>query len=72
MACLFGGEHSLYARAGSVALPSPGSNLADERLAVTDAAVKTLSPQNADFDFDHVQPTGMLRGVTLPRRLNPR
>ena len=58
-----GGEHPLDVRAAVVALVFPCLDLADQTFALADAAIQALAAQHADFDFNHVQPAGMLRRI---------
>src|SRR3546814_15499735 len=58
---LFGGEHPLYASAGSVALSLPGSDLAFELRAIVDATVQALAPPAPDLDPRHFAPAAVLR-----------
>ena len=44
-------------------MPLPRIDLADKDVTLTDAAIQTLAAQHADFDLDHVQPTGVLGRV---------
>ena len=41
----------------------PGIDLGNECGAVGQAPIQALAIQNADFDFRHVEPTGVFRGV---------
>jgi hypothetical protein len=41
----------------------PSGDLGEDRLLVVDAAVEALAAQDADFDFHHIQPAGVFRGV---------
>src|SRR3974390_1142164 len=73
--CLFGGdwieagelfaslvccEAPIDAGAGGVSILLPFGDLGFEEVAFADAAVEALTVQHADFNFDHVQPTGVL------------
>jgi hypothetical protein len=44
-------------------LSLPFGDLGFEPVAFADAAIQTLPAQHADFDLDHVQPTGVLGRV---------
>lgn len=44
-------------------MPFPGSDLAAQSLGVVDPAIQALAPQDADLDFDHVEPAGVLGSV---------
>ena len=55
-----GREHPVDAGAASVALGLPSIDFADETLAGFDALVEALALENADLDFDHVEPAGVL------------
>ena len=46
-----------------VAAQLPGIHFGDERGLVRQTPIKTLAVKNADFNFSHVEPTGMLRRV---------
>ena len=46
-----------------VALLFPGGDFGDEAIFFVNASVEALAAQDADFDFDHVQPTGVLGAV---------
>ena len=41
----------------------PCIDFTGERVTVGQATFETLAVKNANFDFRHIQPTGMLRGV---------
>ena len=41
----------------------PSVDLGNEGVAAWQASIQALAIQNADFDFDHVEPTGVFRGV---------
>jgi hypothetical protein len=41
----------------------PSIDFTDERVAIGQAPIHALAIKNANFDFRHVQPTGVLRGV---------
>ena len=72
LACLICGEHPGDAGAFGIATTLPGGDLGLETLALGDAAVQALGAENADFDFDHVQPTCMLgREVKLQAAQHP-
>jgi hypothetical protein len=43
-----------------VALLFPGGDFGDEAIFFVNASVEALAAQDVDFDFDHVQPTGVL------------
>lgn len=43
-----------------VSLALPGFDLGDQAAAFADAPIEALAAQHADFDFDHVEPTGVL------------
>ena len=47
----------------SISTTLPGGDIADEDVFVVDAAVGALGAQDADFDLDQVEPTGMLGRV---------
>lgn len=51
------------ASATGVSQVLPGSGLCDEATIVVDATIKALAAQNADFDFDHVEPAGVFGRV---------
>jgi hypothetical protein len=53
------GEHPVDAGAAFGATMLPGLDLSFKPAAAIDAAVETLAPHDADFDFDHIQPTRM-------------
>ena len=63
VAGLVGCEHPFDASAGGVALSYPCGDFLSEVIRVIDPAVETLAAQDTDLDFDHVEPTGVLRGV---------
>jgi len=48
-----------------VSIPAllPSIDLGNEGVAVWQAPIQTLAIQNADFDFSHIEPTGVFRGV---------
>ncbi len=52
----------------SIAAQLPGVDLGDEYGAVWQAPIKTLAIQDADFDFSHVEPAGVFRGVVKTTR----
>ncbi len=41
----------------------PGIDLSNERGSIWQAPIQTLAIQNTNFDFRHVEPTGVFRGV---------
>jgi hypothetical protein len=45
------------------AVSFPGPDLGFKEFAAADAAIKTLAPHDADFDFGHIQPTCMAWSV---------
>jgi len=46
-----------------ISLSLPGGDFRYQAFAIVDALVEALAAQHADFDLDHVQPTGMLGDV---------
>lgn len=46
-----------------ISLILPGFDLLAHGLLVWDTAIQTLANQSAQFDFSHIQPTPMFRGV---------
>lgn len=59
-ASTLGCEHPIDSGARFVALFFPGGDFGDEAAFFVNAPVEALAAQDADFDFDHVQPTGVL------------
>jgi len=55
--------HPLDLSAFGVASLLPSGDLGEDCLLVVDAAVEALAAQDADFDFHHIEPTGVFRGV---------
>jgi hypothetical protein len=53
-------EHPIDSGARLVALFFLGGDFGDEAVFFVKAPVEALAAQDADFDFDHVQPTGVL------------
>jgi hypothetical protein len=53
-------------RARSIAPALPGSNFGYKALLAVDAPIQALTPQQANLDFYHVQPAGMLGDVVEP------
>ena len=50
----------------------PGTDLAAQPIGVVQTAIEALTLSNADCDFRHVEPTGMLGGgVKLPTVQEP-
>ena len=68
-ASTLGCEHPIDLGARLVALFFPGGDFGDDAVFFVNAPVEALAAQDADFDFDHVQPTGVLgREVEFRRR----
>lgn len=61
--CILPREGPLYAATLSVAPDLPGIDFVNERGSVGQASVKALAVEDADFNFRHVEPTGVLWGV---------
>jgi hypothetical protein len=59
----FCGEHPLDACTTLVALLFPRLDFTDEAFTLADLAVQALAPQHANFEFHHIQPARMLRGI---------
>ncbi len=60
---LLDAKHPADAGTGRVAGASPRVDFVIEGRYVRDAPIETLRRQDADFDFDHVQPTGVLGDI---------
>ncbi len=56
-------EGPLDASLLGVAAPLPGIDFRDESGLVWKSSIEALAIQDADLDFSHVEPTGVLRGV---------
>ena len=56
-------EHPFDAGAAVVALLLPCGDFGSELVVVCNSAIEALAAQDADFDLDHVKPTGVLGGV---------
>jgi hypothetical protein len=66
------GEHPLDAGTSGIALILPSGDLRFETFPLGNAAVQALRTQHADFNFDHVQPTGVFgREVELQAAQDP-
>ena len=61
--CILPGELPLDATLFRVTAQLPGIHLVDERGLVWQASVEALAIKNADFDFCHIEPTGVFRRV---------
>src|SRR3972149_6469471 len=61
--CILPSERPFDASLLRIAALLPGVDLGIERGTIRQAPVKALTIKDADFDFGHVEPTGMLRGV---------
>src|SRR3990172_7105408 len=61
--CILPSERPFDAPLLRIAALLPGVDLGIERGTIRQAPVKALTIKDADFDFGHVEPTGMLRGV---------
>src|ERR1019366_795295 len=61
--CILSSERPLDAPLLGVAARLPSSDLGDDRSAIRQTPIKTLAIKDADFNFSHVEPAGMLRGV---------
>lgn len=47
----------------------PSAHFCGDRLLVRNAAVETLSPQYAEFDFSHIEPATVFRCVMKPKAM---
>ena len=61
--CVLPRERPLDTSPLVVSASLPGIDLAGEGVTVGQAPIQALAVEDADFNFRHVQPTGMLRGV---------
>src|ERR1019366_8103464 len=61
--CILSSERPLDTSVLGVAARLPRSDLGDDRSAIRQTPIKTLAIKDADFNFGHVEPAGMLRGV---------
>jgi hypothetical protein len=62
-ACICGREPPVDDRIRVIASIFPCRHLADQALRIGDPPIQTLPPQNAGFDFGHIEPTAVLRRV---------
>ena len=63
--CILPGERPLDATLLCVPAQLPGVHFGDERGLIRQTPIKALAFKNADFDFSHVEPTGMFRRVVI-------
>ena len=63
MICILPSERPYDASLVIVSALLPGVDLGNQCGTIWQAAVKTLAIKNADFDFSHIQPAGVFRGV---------
>lgn len=61
--CVLSSERPLDAPVLGVAACLPSGDLGDDRGAIRQAPIQALAIKDADFDFGHIEPTGVLRGV---------
>src|SRR3989338_6757185 len=61
--CILPSERPLDATLLRVPAQLPGIHFRDDRGLIRQAPIKALAIKNADFDFSHVEPTGMFRCV---------
>ena len=63
MPCLLRGEFPFDPRASLVALPLPRVDLGDEYFTLANSTIETLTAQDPDLDFHHVEPARMFRRI---------
>src|SRR5450759_908911 len=61
--CVLPSERPLDAPVLGVSARLPSSDLGGDRGAIWQAPIKALPIKDTDFNFGHVEPTGVLRGV---------
>src|SRR3989338_6246985 len=61
--CILPSERPLDATLLRVTAQLPSIHLGDNRSLIRQTPIKALAIKNADFDFSHIEPTGMLRRV---------
>ncbi len=61
--CILPSERPLNATLLHVTAQLPSVHFGGERGTVWQASIKALAVKNSDFDFSHIEPTGMFRRV---------
>ena len=61
--CILASERPRDASVLGVAERLPSCDLGCDRGAILQTPIKTLAIKDTDFNFGHVEPTGVLRGV---------